>query len=65
MQNYELWIGRKVMKTSKNNCNSKPFKSGLKENTVKGIINHPILNVPSFTFLEDDSFVECNRCKLV
>lgn len=43
----------------------KPFKSGLKENTVKGIIAHPILNIPAFIFEEDDSYVECRRCKLV
>lgn len=36
----------------------KPFKSGLLVNTVKGVINHPILNIPAYTFYEDDSFVE-------
>ena len=42
----------------------KPFKSGLKVNTVRGVINHPILNVPAYTFEEDDSYVECRRCKI-
>lgn len=44
---------------------SKPFKSGLKENTVKGVIEHPILGIPAFTFVEDESCVECRRCRLV
>ncbi len=43
----------------------KPFKSGLMINTVKGVINHPILNIPAYTFYEDDSYVECRRCIVV
>lgn len=43
----------------------KPFKSGFKVNTVKGLIFHPQLNVPAFTFEEDDSYVECRKCILV
>lgn len=43
----------------------KPFKSGLMINTVKGVIDHPILNIPAFTFHEDDSYVECRRCIVV
>lgn len=43
----------------------KPFKSGNKINTVAGVINHPQLNVPAFIFVEDDSYVECRRCKYV
>lgn len=60
------WIGQKVRKTSgrSNQLSSKPFKSGNKTNTVKEIVNHPQLNVPAFTFLEDDSIVECRRCLL-
>lgn len=53
-------IGKKVFKPS-----GKPFKSGLKINTVKAITSHPILNIPAFTFEEDDSLVECRRVKLV
>lgn len=45
--------------------NPKPFKSGLKINTIKGIINHPHLNIPAYTFVEDDSFVECRRCQII
>lgn len=67
--NYESWIGAKVSKAiiTKPNSNRtmNPFKSGLKINTVKGIVNHPILNIPAFTFEEDDSYVECRRCKLI
>lgn len=54
----KTWIGRRVTK------GRKPFKSRLKVNTVKDIINHPILNRPAFTFFEDDSYVECRRCYL-
>ena len=61
---YENFIGQKVTKTSKANTQPKPFKSGFLVNTVKGIVNHPILNIPAFTFLEDDSYVECRRCVL-
>jgi hypothetical protein len=41
------------------------FKSGFYENTVKGVINHPHLNVPAYVFEEDDSYVECRRCEIV
>lgn len=53
------YIGRLVSK-KKN-----PFKSGNKRNTIKGIVNHPTLNVPCFTFEEDESYVECSHCKFV
>jgi hypothetical protein len=43
----------------------KPFKSGLMINTVKGVINHPILNTLAYTFHEDDSYVECKKCIVV
>jgi hypothetical protein len=49
----------KVVKKS-----GKPFKSQKKIATVKGIINHPILNVPAFIFYEDDSYVECSICEV-
>lgn len=59
-------IGRKVSKLRKNGTKeAKPFKSGNKINTVKAIINHPILNIPAYTFEEDNSYVECRRCFLV
>lgn len=55
-------IGSRVKKISKGKCEPKPFKSGQKINTVKGIIVHAQLNVSAFTFIEDDSYVECRRC---
>lgn len=61
---YANMIGKKVTK-ARAGQNAKPFKSGLKVNTVKGVINHPILNVPAFTFEEDDSYVACRICHWV
>ena len=59
--NYNANIGRRVNKSK----SDKPFKSGLKINTVKDVIDHPVLNIPAYTFEEDDSYVECRRCFLV
>jgi hypothetical protein len=61
---YAFMIGKQVTKL-KEGRQPKPFKSGLKVNTVKGIISHPILGIPAFTFLEDESYVECRRCQEV
>lgn len=58
--NYQDNIGKQVRKTS-----SKPFKSHEQINTVKGVIEHPILKVPAYIFQEDESFVECRRCIVV
>lgn len=60
VKNYESYIGHKDFKKS-----NKPFKSGENHNTVKGIANHEILNVPAFIFEEDDSSVRCETCQLV
>jgi hypothetical protein len=54
--------GRRVQKTART---KKPFKSGLKINTVRDIITSPVTDNPAFTFIEDDSNVECFRCVLV
>ena len=59
MEDFVKNIYRKVTK------GRKPFKSGKLYNIVKGVINHPILNVPAYTFFDDDSYVECKRCKVV
>ena len=59
--NYEENIGKQVTKFK----SGKPFKSGFQTNTVKAVINHHILNIPAYTFEEDDSYVECRRCKVV
>ena len=40
-------IGKKVTKTSKNRTQPKPFKSTFLINTINGVINHPILNIPA------------------
>jgi len=54
-------IGWRVEKKS-----GKPFKSGLKMNTVKGIIDHLILQgEKAYTFEEDDSYVSCCQCRSV
>lgn len=51
-------IGNKVR-----NKSFKPFKSGLKIHTVKGIIEHPELwGVEAYTFEEDDSYVRVSMC---
>jgi hypothetical protein len=61
-------VGKRVWKNPKTTSKfePKPFKSGLKVNTVTGVIVHP--HGPhkylAFTFLEDDSSVECFRCSL-
>ena len=44
---------------------TKPFKSGLKINTVKGLTIHPKMKNMCYTFKEDGSYVECWRCKKV
>ena len=41
----------------------KPFKSHRKVNTVKGVVEHPILGTPAFTFEEDDSVVDVRMCR--
>lgn len=54
-------IGKIVIK--KSGC---PFKSTFKKNTVKEVVKHPILNDRyAYTFIEDDSFVECFKCESI
>jgi len=66
---FEKFIGQPVRKQLKVGKNSlltpKPFKSKKYINTIKGVIEHPILKIPAFTFNEDDSFVECRRCDVL
>lgn len=63
LEDHQHMIGKRVTKMRKGGDKAaKPFKSKLTVNTVKDIINHPHLNIPAFTFEEDDSFVECRRC---
>lgn len=52
--------GQRVQKLS-----GKPFKSGVKVNTVKEIVPHPVLpDTPSYSFVEDDSIVRASYCCL-
>lgn len=55
-------IGKKVVKKS-----GKPFKSGEKVATIKGVIKHPILrgDILAFIFAEDDSYVRTGYCKFI
>ena len=66
---YEQFIGEKVAKTNikkgKTIFNRKKFKSTSLVNTIKGVIIHPELGIPAYTFEEDDSYVECRRCKIL
>lgn len=67
---YENYIGQKVTKKSvsgkrKKLRQPKPFKSRSKVNTIKGVITHPELGIPAYTFEEDESYVECRRCKIL
>lgn len=59
-------IGRKVWKNPKTTSQHqpKPFKSGSKVNTVKAVVLHDQTGSLGFTFLEDESVVECGRCSL-
>lgn len=62
---YSDWIGKQVTKAGRpGTITPKPFKSKNRVNTVKAVVNHPELNVPAFTFFEDDSYVRCSICKL-
>lgn len=53
----EEFVGKKVRKIS-----GKPFKSTLRWNTVKAIVEHPVTKVPSFLLEEDDTIVEATKC---
>jgi hypothetical protein len=54
------WIGKKICKRTR-----KPFKSGDQVATVKGMSMHEKTGQQTFTFIEDDSYVECHRCMLL
>ena len=55
-------IGKRCTKKHRVGVQPKPFKSTFLVNTIKGVIDHPILHIPAYTFEEDDSYVECRRC---
>ena len=51
---WHKWIGTVVSKKS-----NKKFKSDKHQNTITGVVIHPITDNSAFTFAEDDSVVEC------
>lgn len=53
-------IGKKCQKKRKRGKEPKPFKSGLKVNTIKGITINPNTGKQAYTFEEDDSCVNCD-----
>jgi hypothetical protein len=54
-------IGKKVVKKS-----DKPFKSTFKINTIKDVIVFPIAHeIFAYTFLEDNSAVSVDKCKVL
>lgn len=68
MEDYTVNVGKRVQKCAishKDSHKPKPFKSGQKINTVKGVIDHLVLHIPAYTFVEDDSYVECRRCEIL
>lgn len=67
MDEFKVNIGKKVEKCSITDKNPirKKFKSGLYQNTIKGVMLHPYLYIPAYTFEEDESYVECRRCNLI
>lgn len=70
LEDYTKCIGKPVIKEIKKSKKGnwivpKPFKSRKLINTVKGVIDHPVLHIPAFTFEEDESFVECRRCTVL
>ena len=58
MIDYSLNIGKLVVKRS-----GKPFKSGLKTATVKDVVQSPYTEEEAYTFIEDDSIVNCCMCE--
>lgn len=60
IQEYKTMIGKKVHKFH----SKKPFKSGEKINTVKNATHiHERTGRLCYHFEEDESYVECFRCK--
>ena len=56
---YENMLSKKVVKIS-----GRPFKSGDRTATTVDMVKNPHSERWAFTFEEDDSFVDCGRCKL-
>ncbi|MDD5649110.1 MAG: hypothetical protein PHF86_01645 [Candidatus Nanoarchaeia archaeon] len=64
IEHYKENIGKKVQRYSKTGA-IKKFRSGLYYNTIKDVIDHPIIHVPAYIFEEDDNYIECRRCPVV
>ena len=62
---YSSYVGFRCTKGHNEASEPKPFKSGYKVNTIKGVIDHPKLHIPAYTFEEDESYVECRRCVIL
>lgn len=63
---FEENVGKKVSKSVfRVGKQPKPFKSGLKVNTVKGITTCPITGKVAYSFVEDDSIVRAEICEVV
>lgn len=54
-----LAIGTKVVKQS-----GKPFKSGMKIGTIKGLTTNEHTGKIAYTFVEDESVVDAFQCKI-
>jgi hypothetical protein len=68
LEHYEHYIGKQCVKKSINDNPThkpKPFKSGSKVNTIKGVVIHPHLGIPAYIFCEDTSYVECRRVQIL
>lgn len=63
ISNIDDW---KTKRSIKNRAKrNRKFQSGCFVNTIKDVTIHPFLNIPAYTFIEDDSYVECRRCKII
>lgn len=59
-------IGHKASKVSGDGKrDAKPFKSGNEINTVKELVISPFTGNQAFSFIEDDSIVDCDICRLI
>jgi hypothetical protein len=58
-------VGLKCKKKSKKGTEPKPFKSGLKINTIKALAINPNTKNFAFEFEEDESVVDCRSIILL
>lgn len=64
--NVKYMIGLKCKKVSRpKKSQPKPFKSGSKVNTIKGLVINPNTQQPAFTFVEDESYMDCRSVILL